>query len=167
MHAVGLSRFRTALIIRSQPGLNLTKEELQAIPRLLQLTRWHIVTPQSNDRTVRLKKDDFKPPVVRMLVARGHEFSAPVHHLEKDVITVGRAPDNDLVVEDASVSGHHAEIAKIEGRWVVRDLGSLNGTYVSFGGDPRMERLIEGQNALKNGSIVRFGQASYTMLLNE
>ena len=47
------------------------------------------------------------------------------------------------------------------------DLGSTNGTCVSFGGDPGMERAIEDQNALKNGSIVRFGKASYTVLLSE
>jgi hypothetical protein len=167
VQTVGLPRFRAALVIRSQPGLNFNKQELQAIPPLLQLTRWHIAPPQKNDRTIRLSKDDFKPPVVRMLVARGHEFSAPVFHLEKEVITVGRSPDSDLVIEDASVSHQHAEIRHGEGRWTVRDLGSLNGTHVSFGGDPRMERLIEGQNAIKNGSIVRFGQASFTVLLSE
>jgi len=167
VHVSGLPRFRTALVIRSQPDGGLTKEDLQAIPRIMQLTRWHIGPPAKNEQTVRLGKDDFQPPAVRMLVARGHEFSAPVFHLEKDMITVGRAPASYLVIEDASVSHRHAELQRLDGRWTVRDLGSLNGTYVSFGGDPRLERRIEGQNALKNGSVVRFGQASYTMLLSE
>jgi hypothetical protein len=166
VQVVGLSRFRSALVIRSHSALDLTTEELQAIPRLLQLTRWHI-EPPGKTATAKLGKDDFKPPVVRMLVARGHNLSALVFHLERDVITVGRDPRSDLVIDHASVSHNHAEIKQVGGRWIVHDLGSTNGTCVSFGGDPCMERAIEGQNALKNGSVVRFGHASYTMLLND
>ena len=167
VQVVGLPRFRSALVIRSQSALSLTREELQAIPSLLQLTRWHIEPPPVKAATEKLGKDDFKPPVVRMLVARGHNLSTLVFHLEKDVITVGRDPKSDLVIEHASVSHNHAEIKQVDGRWIVHDLASTNGTCVSFGGDPRMERAIDGQNALKNGSIVRFGQASFTVLLSE
>ena len=162
--AIGFPQLRTTLVMRSQPTLCLTREELQAIPRLLQLTRWHIEPPSD---TVKLDKNDYKPPVVRMLVARGHNLSALVFHLEKDVITIGRDPQSDFLIDDPSVSYNHAEIKRTNGRWIVSDLGSTNGTCVSFGGDPGMERVIEGQNAIKNGSIVRFGQASYTVLLSE
>lgn len=167
VHVVGLPRFRTALVIRGQAGAGLTKEDIRAIPRIMQLTRWHIEPPPAKATTEKLGKDDFKPPVVRMLVARGHNLSAPVFHLEKEVITIGRDPKSDLVIDHPSVSHNHAEIKQVAARWIVHDLGSTNGTCVSFGGDPRMERPIEGQNALKNGSIVRFGQASYTVLLSE
>jgi hypothetical protein len=167
VQAVGLSKFRTALVIRTVPELDFTKDELQAISHLLELTRWHIEPPTKGDSTVRLDTDDFEPPIVRMLVARGHDFSQLVFHLEKEVIIIGRDPDNDLVIHDESVSRQHAEIRRHDGRWVVQDLDSLNGTFVSYSGDPQLERRIEQENALKNGSIVRFGQASYTFLLHE
>lgn len=167
VQAVGLPKFRTALVIRSVPGLDFTRDELQAIPRLLQLTRWHIKTPDKGDKTVRLDADDFQPPAVRMLVARGHEFSQPVFHLEKEAITIGRDPNSDLVINDESVSREHAELRKHDDRWIVRDLDSLNGTFVSYSGDPQLERRIERENAVKNGSIVRFGQVSFTLLLDE
>jgi pSer/pThr/pTyr-binding forkhead associated (FHA) protein len=119
------------------------------------------------DPTVRLDTDDFKPPVVRILVARGHDFSQLVFHLEKEVITIGRDPNSDLVIQDESVSRKHAKLRRFNDRWIVQDLGSLNGTFVSYSGDPQLERRIERENALKNGSVLRFGQASYTILLNE
>ena len=167
VQAVGLSKFRTTLVIRTAQELDFTKDELQAVPRLLGLTRWHIEPPAEGDRTVRLDTDDFKPPVVRMLVARGHDFSQLVFHAEKEVITIGRDPNSDLAIHDESVSRQHAEIRRHGDRWIVQDLGSLNGTFVSYSGDPQLERRIEQENALKSGSIVRFGQASYTFLLHE
>lgn len=45
--------------------------------------------------------------------------------------TIGRGLDNDVVLEDASVSRHHAEIIREAGRLEVRDLGSRNGTWVN------------------------------------
>jgi hypothetical protein len=45
-------------------------------------------------------------------------------------ITVGRAPENTLVLEDDYVSGRHARLFPHEGAWVVEDLGSTNGTYL-------------------------------------
>ena len=167
VQAVGFPKFRTTLVIRTAPRFDFTRDELQAIPGLLRLTRWHIEPPVEGDLTVRLDADDFEPPVVRMLVARGHEFSQPTFHLEEETITIGRDPNSDLPIHDESVSRQHAEIRRHDNRWIVRDLGSLNGTFVSYSGDPQLERRIEQENALKNGSIVRFGQASYIFLLHE
>jgi ABC-type multidrug transport system ATPase subunit/pSer/pThr/pTyr-binding forkhead associated (FHA) protein len=48
------------------------------------------------------------------------------------VLRVGRDEDNDVVVADLLASRHHAEIRPDdEGRWVITDLGSHNGTYVN------------------------------------
>ena len=107
------------------------------------------------------------PAALSRFIPMHSTFSQPVFHLEKEVITVGRGPDSDLIINDESVSREHAEIRRFADQWIVRDLGSLNGTFVSYSGDPQLERRIERENALKNGSIVRFGQASYTILLNE
>jgi len=53
-------------------------------------------------------------------------------NMDKPVITIGRAPGNDLTLPHPSVSGRHAEIRKQQdGRFLVRDLGSTNGTYVN------------------------------------
>lgn len=49
------------------------------------------------------------------------------------VITVGRAPDNDVVLAYPFVSAHHARISVAAGRAVIEDLGSANGVAI---GDP-------------------------------
>jgi len=51
--------------------------------------------------------------------------------LDKELTTIGRKPDNDIVVDNQAVSGHHAVI-KMEGNAVIlEDLNSLNGTYIN------------------------------------
>src|SRR5215469_8054212 len=52
-------------------------------------------------------------------------------------IGIGRAPDNDLPVDNLAVSNHHARVYFEAGRLVVEDLDSLNGTFVN---DLRIER---------------------------
>jgi len=46
-------------------------------------------------------------------------------------IRIGRAPDNDIIINDSYISAHHAEIRVENGNMVIYDLGSLNGTYVN------------------------------------
>jgi pSer/pThr/pTyr-binding forkhead associated (FHA) protein len=51
--------------------------------------------------------------------------------LDKELTTIGRKPDNDIIIDNQAVSGHHAQI-KAEGNEVMlEDLSSLNGTYVN------------------------------------
>jgi pSer/pThr/pTyr-binding forkhead associated (FHA) protein len=71
-------------------------------------------------------------------------------------MSIGRAPDNTIVISDPSVALHHACIAEQGGRYVVRDL-SNGQTHVSFRGDPTQERPTS-TNALRDGSTIRFGQ---------
>lgn len=65
-------------------------------------------------------------------------------------ITLGRYPDNNVALPGVSVSGHHAEIRYEEGRFILYDLGSTNGTFVN-------RRKIIGPNMLKPGFQVRIG----------
>src|SRR5947209_17582428 len=48
--------------------------------------------------------------------------------LDKPRLTIGRKPDNDLVIDNPAMSGHHALIFSEEGVFVIEDLGSTNGT---------------------------------------
>ncbi|HEY7680308.1 MAG TPA: FHA domain-containing protein, partial [Terriglobia bacterium] len=43
-------------------------------------------------------------------------------------VSIGRAPDNDIQIDNLAVSSHHAKVYSEEGRLVVEDLNSLNGT---------------------------------------
>jgi pSer/pThr/pTyr-binding forkhead associated (FHA) protein/tetratricopeptide (TPR) repeat protein len=50
--------------------------------------------------------------------------------LEKDVTTLGRLEDNDVVLRDGSISRHHAQIERHGGQFIIKDLGSQNGIWV-------------------------------------
>jgi len=53
-------------------------------------------------------------------------------HLSGDRLVIGRSPLSDVVLTaDAQVSRTHAVLERIADRWVVRDVGSRNGTYVN------------------------------------
>ncbi len=162
VQAVGFPKFRDSLPFRTSPQVNLSRQEMSRIPQLLNLQEWQL-TPQ---KTARL--GDWQSEPFAVLVSRGHELSVAVFRLNdinKEVITVGRGVDNDLVINHESISTSHAVIERHQDRYVVRDLGSTNGTYISFSGDLDKEMDVTGRaNAIKNNSVVRFGPANYTFL---
>ena len=66
-------------------------------------------------------------------------------------ITVGRLSDNDLEINDVSVSSHHGELTlKEDGDYLLKDLGSTNGTKVNG------EKGTEWE--LQDGDVVMFGK---------
>ncbi len=65
-----------------------------------------------------------------LLVVRSGAQSGSRYSLD-GVTTIGRHPDSAICLDDVTVSRRHAEIVLTSGRYVVRDLGSLNGTYVN------------------------------------
>src|SRR5687767_10267944 len=69
------------------------------------------------------------------------------------VIVIGRQADTDLrfdPLQDLDVSGRHAEIRGVEGRYAIFDQGSTNGTFVNG-------HRVEGSIDLKDGDIIAFG----------
>ena len=72
-----------------------------------------------------------------------------VHRLESDVTTIGRHPDNNVVLTCPSSSGRHAVIKSAEDGVFVQDLGSSNGTRVN---GAEIEEAL-----LKDGDRVGFG----------
>jgi pSer/pThr/pTyr-binding forkhead associated (FHA) protein len=69
--------------------------------------------------------------------------------LDRDVTTVGRHPDADIFLDDVTVSRRHAELHRTEDGMLVRDLGSLNGTYVNA--ERVEERLLVTSEELQIG----------------
>jgi hypothetical protein len=53
------------------------------------------------------------------------------HQLIGDVITIGRAPSNDVVIDDPTVSAQHASLTKTPSGYRLKDLGSTNGTQLN------------------------------------
>jgi len=59
---------------------------------------------------------------------------------EKDEITIGRHDSNDLVLPDGQVSGKHARLVKRDGKLLIIDLGSSNGTFFE---ERRLDKGVE------------------------
>ena len=83
-----------------------------------------------------------------LLVVEGVEPGKRIF-LERSALLIGRDEDEcDLVIADRQVSRHHARISLEEGRYVVQDLGSKNGTYVNGKG-------LEGPHSLQDGDEIQ------------
>ncbi|WP_182185775.1 FHA domain-containing protein [Pectinatus frisingensis] len=67
-----------------------------------------------------------------------------------ELITLGRGPDNNIVLSDAYVSYHHAVISHIKNQYQIEDLHSRNHTYVN-------EQEIRNKSFLQNGDIIKIG----------
>lgn len=90
------------------------------------------------------------PPGAALLVVRRGPNAGSRFLLDQDVTTVGRHPESDIFLDDVTVSRRHAEFHRVEGGFLVRDVGSLNGTYVN------RERIDEA--VLASGDEVQIGK---------
>jgi pSer/pThr/pTyr-binding forkhead associated (FHA) protein len=83
-----------------------------------------------------------------LLVKRGPNAGS-TFLLEKDVATCGRDPSSDVFLDDVTVSRKHAEFHRREDGFFVKDVGSLNGTYVN--GDPVEETKLASGDEVQVG----------------
>lgn len=72
--------------------------------------------------------------------------------LDKDWITVGRDPSNDIEISDPQVSRQHARITRQGKTTIIEDLGSTNGTYVNG-------VRLTGSHVMANGDVIGLGDA--------
>jgi dipeptidyl aminopeptidase/acylaminoacyl peptidase len=77
-------------------------------------------------------------------------FAGRIVALPNQMVTVGRAPENDVVVSDPATSGRHGRIEVRGGAFWISDLGSTNGTLVN--GEPVIEKQ------LGHGDLIAIGQ---------
>ncbi len=70
--------------------------------------------------------------------------------LDLDLVTAGRHPESEIFLDDVTVSRRHAEFHRTGTDFSVRDVGSLNGTYVN------RDRIDE--VSLKDGDEVQIGK---------
>jgi pSer/pThr/pTyr-binding forkhead associated (FHA) protein len=90
------------------------------------------------------------PPGTALLVVRRGPNAGSRFLLDHDITTAGRHRDSDIFLDDVTVSRRHAEFYRRGDRFSVRDVGSLNGTYVN------QERIEEAP--LTGGDEVQVGK---------
>lgn len=79
--------------------------------------------------------------------------------LLREIVTLGRGLDNDIVVGCGSVSGKHAEMRRVKGGYEIVDVGSTNGLKVD---GVRQQTVV-----LKTGMTVKMGDVEFGFTLTE
>lgn len=96
------------------------------------------------------------PEGMGMLMVKRGPNAGSRFMLESDVTRAGRHPDSEIFLDDITVSRRHAEFVRQGPGYVVRDVGSLNGTYLN------RERLEE--SPLAHGDEVQIGKFKLVFL---
>jgi hypothetical protein len=91
------------------------------------------------------------PPIILRSQAQTLRFNTPE-------VTIGRDPASTCLLEDQTVSAHHARLFYRQGQWWVEDLRSTNGTYLNQ--EPVNTLLV-----LAHGDELRFGQVVMNILM--
>jgi pSer/pThr/pTyr-binding forkhead associated (FHA) protein len=107
-------------------------------------------------------KDDEKSPrpeaTLRILLRDG---SVVERDITQNEVAIGKGPQNDVILPDASVSSAHAVIRFEDGAYRISDLGSRNGTLVNesrLGAEPRV---------IQHGDLIKMGHCTLTFRLKE
>ena len=96
------------------------------------------------------------PATMAMVVVKRGPNAGSKFMLDSDVTRAGRHPDSDIFLDDITVSRRHAEFVRKGEGYQVKDVGSLNGTYVN------RERIDE--VTLANGDEVQIGKFKLVFL---
>lgn len=73
-----------------------------------------------------------------------------MHDISEEIVTVGRGQDSSIFLDDVTVSRSHAEVVRGDRGFLIRDAGSLNGTYVN--------RVRVDSVDLRNGDEIQVGK---------
>jgi class 3 adenylate cyclase len=100
------------------------------------------------------------------LIEVGGDHAGRMHELAPETpLTIGRAPDNTIVVSHILASRHHARIYFADGAWRIEDLGTKNGTLVDGEGVTAPRALAESDEVVVPGLTLSFRGGDETMTL--
>jgi hypothetical protein len=114
------------------------------------------IDPDGVDEQLDVGLDDLPDGAATLVVTRGPGAGSRFV-LDGDVVQAGRHPDSDIFLDDVTVSRRHAELVRSGPGWIVKDVGSLNGTYVN-------RQRIEDSSPLANGDEVQIGRFKLVFL---
>ena len=129
-----------ALLIHDEPGAHTTMT----------------FTPEEESEDDSLSLADLRIEGPALVVRAGGGRSGETFTLEGDRVGVGRGPENEVFLDDVTVSRRHAELTRDGNVFTIRDLGSLNGTFVN-------RRRIE-SSVLEDDDEVQIGKYRMTFL---
>ncbi|MEQ1859791.1 MAG: FHA domain-containing protein [Chthoniobacteraceae bacterium] len=87
------------------------------------------------------------------LIVTLQDGTQQTYDLAEESITIGRSPDNTLQIEDPSVSSHHASLVFKDDDYVLRDVGSTNGSRLNG-----KDLATDTDYRLQDGDTLRLGK---------
>ena len=102
--------------------------------------------------------EETKLKVIAMLVPLNVP-NQPPYAITKDITTIGSAADNDIVLNEQSVSPYHAKLTFEKGILFVYPLSEEGDIFVNFRNILGQEHKVTKRNALKNNSLLKIGRA--------
>ena len=112
-------------------------------------TEHRLVEPDASPGSVHVDRSAFGRHQGLFVVNQGAKAGAR-YALDSDVVSLGRDPASDIFLDDITVSRRHAEVERSGARYSIRDVGSLNGTYVN--------RKLVDHDELSEGDEVQVGK---------
>jgi hypothetical protein len=132
-HVVKLAT-QAGLALETPPEIQVVPDEAVKIHQTYIEARWapQEAAPVERTREMEVTEAEDKdalavPPGRPFLILEGHRHV----NLLQAVVAIGRSLDNDVIIEDARVSRHHAQLRRRYGRYVLYDLGSSGGTKIN------------------------------------
>ena len=113
-------------------------------------------TPEEMTEDDSLSLADLRIEGPALVVRSGGGRSGETYAVESERLGIGRGPENDVFLDDVTVSRNHALLVQRRDGLYIDDLGSLNGTYVN-------RRRIE-SHRLQNGDELQVGKYKLTYL---
>lgn len=86
-----------------------------------------------------------------VLVGISIDYKGKTFDLEDEEISVGRSDANAITINNSSISGSHCMLQKKEGKYLLKDLGSTNGTRVN--GQQITETMLQDRDVVHFGSL--------------
>ncbi|NUM45777.1 MAG: FHA domain-containing protein [Anaerolineales bacterium] len=108
------------------------------------------------------EKNHEEIPANAFLIVNGAE----VFPLKKNIVTIGRMADNDLVIQEVRISRYHAQLRAVKGQYLLVDLQSTGGTSVN-GEKVLKVALFPGDVISFAGVPVIYGQSPVAQLQDE
>lgn len=96
--------------------------------------------------------------ILRVVIQAGSQIESGKRHPLYAETTIGRAPSNSVVVDDAFASNEHARISRVGSQWWLEDLNSRNGTLLN-------EALIEMPTVVTTGDTITVGRTTLELEL--
>lgn len=156
---------RTNLRMPDQPIVEIRSDERIPRKRISVAAQYVAQTTAPIGQTAEIAIDQLN--IVRQATDASHVQSFLIlegrRHvpLTKPVVTIGRALDNDVVIDDPRVSRHHAQLRLRQGRYVLYDTGSSGGTLVN--NQPVSEVVLNAGDVISlAGAQIIFGEDTPT-----